>query len=378
MRLASCAAFLILASLSAMAAQPDAPGPLLKPVIPPKTSIRVRIPVIEQRNTTMQFKALIAKGPKAKGKKGETIEVMVGVETLPGKSYVSTKLWKDWGYDVPPNKLTTLAELIVLGTQLAPKSTKGLDVQVKVPDINLEIIDPPGGADKVRGVDIYIRLGDLTKNADRQFEPRLNFQDRFLDLTVPATAVKRPGTGDEPPAEPTITSDQELVVVAGPMVINKGLPIFAYASVNGLTQYKTADGQFEAVRAGVSSTSDTDTGVWITMGTARGCNVEMDQGKDIAGKSATFETRVVKGKVKELRLGVMTGPGLKIQKDIVIQDIVVFVDKADSGHFVYLGPRFMDTYLKDSVYACGPEGLWQLHGRLKPELLQDIKTRAKK
>jgi hypothetical protein len=87
---------------------------------------------------------------------------------------------------------------------------------------------------------------------------------------------------------------------------------------------------------------------------------------------------VAKGKVKELRLGVMTGAGLKTQKDIVIPDLTVWVDKSNSGHFIWFGPRFLDTYLKDPILACGPDGIWQLHGRIKPDLLQDIKTRLKK
>ena len=80
----------------------------------------------------------------------------------------------------------------------------------------------------------------------------------------------------------------------------------------------------------------------MTIGTARGCNVEMDRENETKGMGATFETTVVKGKVKELRLGVMTGPGLKTPKDIVIQDLTVWVDKSNSGHFIWLGPRFLD------------------------------------
>jgi hypothetical protein len=160
------------------------------------------------------------------------------------------------------------------------------------------------------------------------------------------------------------------------MVI-RGLPVFAYASVNGLTQYKTGDGKTELVNVSVSTTTDFPTGVFFTLGTARGCGLEMEQDKDLKTTGATFETRSLKAKVKELRLGVMTGPGLKTQKDIVINDITVFVDKSNSGHYVHIGPKFMETYLKDSIYTCGSDGNYQLHGRLKPDLLQDLKTRAK-
>jgi hypothetical protein len=377
MRILSGIASAIVASLVALGApQPDQ-GPLLKPVVPSNNSIRVRIPVIEERGTTMQFKALIPKGPKGAGKKGDTIEVTVAIETLPGPSYVSAKLWQSWGYDIPGNKTAVLAELIIPASQSAPKTTKGRDVQVKLPSIAMDIIEPPGGAEKVRGCDIFLSVKELTKNADRTFETRFYFQDKFFELTVPSGSVKRLGTGEESPPDPAITENPELIVVVAPTVV-RGPPVMAYSSINGLTQYKLATGKMEQVNAGISSTNDWPKGVLMTIGTARGCGVEMDQEKDDKGEGATFELRVLKGKVKELRLGVMTGPGLKTQKDIVIQDLEVVVDKSNSGHFVWLGPRFLDAYLKDDVYACGPDGKWQLHGRTKPDLLQDIKTRQMK
>lgn len=363
--------------LSVGAAPPPEPGPLLKPVAPSSNNVRVRIPVIEAQGTTMQFKALIPKGPKEKGKKGEMIEITVGIETLPGPSYVSAKLWQSWGYEIPADKTARLAELAIPASQIAPKATKGRDLQVKLPSIAMEIIEPPGGAELVRGCDIFLTLKELTKNADRTYETRFYFQDKYFELTVPSGSVKRLGTDEETPADPAITADPELVVIVGPTVNNRGLPTMAYASINGFTQYKTPDGKIEQVNAGISSTNDWPDGVLMTIGTARGCKVQMDQEKDVKGLGATFETRALKGKVKELRLGVMTGPGLKTQKDIVIQDLNVFVDKSNSGHFVWLGPRFLDTYFKDHIYACGLDGAWKLHGRGKPDLLQDIKTRPK-
>jgi hypothetical protein len=374
MRILSAVAFAVFSTLvTAFGAPPAAePGPLLKPVVPSSTNTRVRIPVIEERGTTMQFKAQI---PKGKAKKGETIDIVVGIETLPGPSYVSSKLWESWGYEVPPNRTAILKEITIPAWQIAPKTTKGQDVMIKIPSIAMEIIEPPGGADKVRGCDIFLTLKELTKGADRNFETRFYFPDKYFELSVPSGSVKRPGTGDVGPADPEVTKDSELVVVAAPMAF-RGMPLFAYSSINGLTQYKTPEGKIELVNAGVSSTNDWPTGVLMTMGTARGCGVEMEK-EDVKGLGATFETRAVKGKVKELRLGVITGPG-KTQKDIVIQDLTVYVDKANSGHFVWLGPRFMDAYLKDHVYACGTDGMWQLHGRIKPDLLMDIKTRPKK
>jgi hypothetical protein len=381
MRFLSGIAFFTVASVLALSAPPVEPGQLLKPVVPGSNSIRVRIPVFEAAGTTMHFKAQI---PGGKGKKGELFDVEVGVETMPGRSYVSAKLWERWGYEVPANKMIQLPELVIPASQLAPKlstksATKGYDVQVKVPTIALEIIEPPGGAEKVLRCDIHIHLSDLTRNADRTAIPRLYFQDRFLELTVPSGWVKHPGGGDEAPSDPAITADPELVVVAGPMVNKNGLQVFSYASLNGVSQYKTADGKSEQVHVSVASTSDfPPTGVSMAMGTARGCGLEMEQDKDAKATGATYETRSIKGKVKELRLGVMSGPGLKTQKDIVIQDLTVFIDKSNSGNFVHLDPRFLETYFKDPIYDCGSDGIFQLHGRVKPDLLQEIKTRPKK
>jgi hypothetical protein len=378
MRISFSVAVTIAASLMLFgASQPPETGPLLKPVVPSNNSIRVRIPVLEERGTTMQFKAQIPKGPKGMGKKGETIEVTVAIETLPGPSYVSAKLWQSWGYDIPGNRTAVLSELAIPASQIAPKISKGRDVQVKLPSIAMDIIEPPGGVDQIRGCDIFLSVRELTKNADRTYETRFYFQDKYFELTVPSGSIKRLGTGDEAPPDPAITENPDLVVVVGPTVV-RGVPVMAYSSINGLTQYKLPGGKIEQVNAGVSSTNDWPAGVLLTMGTARGCNVEMDQAKDDKGLGATFETRVLKGKIKELRLGVMTGPGLKTQKDIVIQDLEVYVDKSNSGHFIWLGPRFLDTYLKDHIYACGPDGKWQLHGRIKPDVLQDIKTRQMK
>ena len=56
----------------------------------------------------------------------------------------------------------------------------------------------------------------------------------------------------------------------------------------------------------------------------------------------------------------------------------MFVDKNNSGHFLWVGPRFVEEHFKDPVYACGTDGVWKLHGRVKPDLLLDVKTRPKK
>ena len=384
MRIVSCITLILSAALIAVAGQAaKEPAPLLKAVVP-TNGLRVRIPVDEARGTTMQFKAQIPR----KGKKGDMIDVTVGIETLPGPSYVSTKLWESWGYETPPNKMAILPELVIPASQVAPKLSKGQsrDVQVKIPGLVFEIVDPPQGAEKVRGVDLYLTLKELTKYRYADFEPRFYFQDKFIDLTVPAAATKRVGGGDEAPPEPAITAEPGLVPVAGPIVIRdqqgrpgpRGIPVFVYASVNGFTQYALADGKTELVNAGVSSTNDWPTGVLMTMATARGCKVEVNEDKDSLGMGANYQLKVVEGKIKEFRLGMLTGPNMKTQKDLVIKDLTVYVDKNNSSHFVWLGPRFLDTYFKDQVYNCTSDGVFALHGRVKPDLLLDINTRPKK
>ena len=87
---------------------------------------------------------------------------------------------------------------------------------------------------------------------------------------------------------------------------------------------------------------------------------------------------MARGTVKELRIGLQTGPGFKTPRDLVFKDVTVWVDKNDSGHMIWLGPEFLRGRFKDPVYACGPDGAWKFYGRLKPEDLQEVKTRPKK
>jgi hypothetical protein len=299
------------------------------------------------------------------------IDVTVSFDTLPTKGYVSAKKWRSWGYEVPANKIGLLPELVIPGSQLAPKSSKR-DVLVRFPAISLEIIDPPGGEEKVFGSDLSIT--EFTKNNDRVMEPRYYFADPFLDLTVLGTSLRRPGTDEGMPPEPTLTKEPAgLVPVSGPTVV-RGVPVFAYAAINGKSQYKTPEGKDEWVNVGVSSSSNWK-GLQMTMGTARGCGVEMEDAKDLTGTGATFQAMIGRGKLKEFRLGFQTGPGFKTQKDLVLKDVPVFIDKNNSEHFVWLGPSLINEHLKDAVYAFGADG-WRLLGRAGPADLQDIKTRT--
>ena len=364
--------FLLLVPICASAA--DEPMPLLKPVAPNSNSVRVRVATSEEQIGFYHFAAQV---PKAKSKKTELVDVKVAFEVRPGKSFVTSKKWQSWGYEVPANRTGILPELVIPGVQLAPKLSKEHDVEIRFPGIRVEIVDAPMGADTVLGADLLIAMNDLTKNADRAFEPRLYFADQFLELTVPVGSVRRPGTGEETPPEPAVNPDAKLVPVAS-TTTKRGVAVFTYSAVNGLTQYKTPDGKITPVSVTVSSTTRSPGGVIMTLGTARGCGIELEDGKDLTGTGTNFQTTIVKAKVKEFRLGFQTGPGFKTANDLVLKDVSVWVDKNDSSHMVWLGPAFLQEHFSDPVYACGSDGAWKLFGRVKPELLLDVKTRPKK
>jgi hypothetical protein len=355
----------LLAALCGYVPAADPPAPLVKPVAPAAGSTRARVPVAEDKNTVMQFKAQI---PKPQGKKGETIDVTVMIESLPNVKIVTLKKWKSWGFEVPANRVGVIPELIVPAAQVAPKPAKGRDVELRFQNVEVDIVEPGGGEEPTAGCDLRLCLRDLTKGADRTFEPRVYFADKFLELTVANAAVKRLNTGDATSPDPTATADKKLVPAMGAMRAT-GYPAFAFASVNGLTQYKTAAGKMETVNAGVSSaTNYAAPGIVMTVNTARGCGVELEK-QPGDGES-------VPGKVKELRLGLLTGPGFKTQKDLVLKDVTVLVIDDKTQSFIWLGARFVEEYFTDGVYGCGPDGVWRLHGRVKAELLQDIKMRT--
>ena len=358
-------------ALVAVAAAADDPAPLLKPVEPAGKNVRVRIPFhTENKYTDSQFQARV---PRAKAKGGAPVAVTVALDTVPGRGAVSAKKWKSWGYAIPADRVAVLPEVVFKATQLGAKAGKGRPAEVRFTKVEIDIVDPPGDSGQVYGSDLYLRLTDLAKDAGDTSEPRLYFRDKFLELTVPAAAVKptgREATTLEPAPNPGAT----LVPVSGAMAV-RGVPVFAYASVNGVHEYKTPDGKTQTVDVGVSSNANWPGGIVMTIGTARGCGVEIEEGKTGTGVGAGFETTVAKGKVKEFRLAFRTGEGFAERKDLVLTDVTVAVDRAHSGHFVWLGTKFVNEYLADGVYACGSDGEWKLLGRVKPALLRDVTTR---
>ncbi len=355
----------LLAAVAALAPAAD-PPPLVKPVAPTGTAVRVRVPIVEDKNTFAQFPATI---PKPKGKKGETVAVKVLIDTLPNHGIVGLKTWQDWGFEVPANRIGVLPELIISGAQVAPKPMKGRDVELRLTNVKVTITEPPAGQEAVfGGCDLWLSLRHLSASADATSEPRFYFADRFLELTAPGATVKKLNAGDATSPDPRATAG-ELVPVAGPLKLNAlSFPVFAFSSVNGRTEYTSTTGKLEKVNVRVSSvTNYPEPGILMTLGTARGCGVELEREPKVG--------ETVSGKVKELRLGFATGDGFKAQKDFVLKDVTVQVTDNKSESAVWLGPRFVEAYLTDAVYGCGSDGAWRLHGRVKADLLEDIKTR---
>lgn len=356
----SLAAVVLFAALGAIAPAAD-PPPLVRPVVPAGGAVRVRVPLGGPKTDLMQFKAKIG---NLKGKKGDSTPVTVYFDPQPNAPTVTLQQWKAWGFAVPADRTGVIPELVITGAQLAPKPAKGRDVEYRITGLKVTLYEAPGG-DKAGITDtLGLSLRDLTGGADRAFEPRVYFADRFLELTAPAGAVKRLGTGDAPAPEPQVTAEEKLVPAAMPFVGGGGYPLVGFVSVNGQTQFFDAKKQLLPVMAGLSSSSLSKPGVMMSVGMARGCGVELNKE---AGPTA--------GKVKELRFGMQTGPGFKAQKDLVLKDVTVTINPEESGAFIWLGPAFVTEHFADGVYGCGADGTWRLHGRAKPDLLEDQKTR---
>jgi hypothetical protein len=364
----------VVLSVALASSAADEPAPLLKPVAPTGGNVRVRFPVTPGFPKPMTFAAQV---PRAK-KKSELIDVRVAYDSIPNPSYITAKKLVNWGYDAGKAKEFLLPELFISTTQIAPKPTKGSDAVIKLTNLKLTIVaESASKDDNIHFCDLCLSSTALFQGAERATEPRLAFADKFMELTVPAAAIaKRPGTDAVGAPDVSVSSDTKLVPSVGPMV-TRGMPVFAFASVDGQDSYKLPDGKIVPVNVAVSTISNMPDGVMVTLGLARGVKLDFDQAA--AGQAAVgvdVKSEFIPGKIKELRLGLLTGPGLKVQKDIVVKDIPVFVDKNVSEGYVLIGQKFIDRYFIDGVYSNPGDG-WRMHGRVNPELLFDIKTRKK-
>lgn len=341
------------------------PPPIVKPVVNAGGGTRVRLKMLGDTPTS-SFKAFI---PKPKGKAGDQHEITLYVGTMTGPPYVSTQQWKAWGFEVPKNLTDALPELVIPAAQLLPKPAKGRDAELRLTRIPVTLYEAPGGEKGGVTNALGLPLSALTNNADRAVEPRVHFADRFIELTAPISvpgkgqpvAAKSLGTGNEKLADLQLTTDDKLLAAYLPLNVY-GL---RFVSVNGHTQYERPNKKVEV--AGGLSIGD-GAPIVMSVNMARGCGVQLDK-----------EAGPTKGKVKELRFGPLLGPGIKGQKDFVLKDVTVTISNDESGSYIYLSSAFAEEYFKDGVYTCDPlDGVWKLHGRVKPEYTDDQKNRGKK
>ncbi|MBA4064632.1 MAG: hypothetical protein C0501_13145 [Isosphaera sp.] len=357
---------------------PGDPAPLLKAVAPPAGGVRVRLPAAEgvfgDHYNTYTVTGEVPLAKKKKTDKAETVPVRVRFDNSPfALARVTEAKWKGWGYEVPKNGPVVLPELILPASQVAPKAAKGADVRVRIPNVKLSVVRTLDDSDTVFGCDLDLAVGVLNLLADpKATEPRVYFADKLVEFTAPAAAVARPGTDAPPPPDPKVSADPALVPAGtAPYDLKTADPPFL--SLNGKSKYKTAAGGEVTVQYSVSSVLNWSQGVTITHGTALGCGVEFDEDKPLATVSAkALKGTACAGVVKELRLGLLTGPGLKAPKDLVLKDIPVVVLRNDSAHHVTFGAKFVEKYFADAVYTAADE---RLYGRVKPDLLFDPKTR---
>jgi hypothetical protein len=355
----------------------DEPAPLLKAVTPPAKNLRVRIPVTPGSPLPMKFNAQV---PRAK-KKSELIDIVVTYDTFHNPNWITLKKLESWGYE--PGKATEfiLPELLIPASQVSPKVAKdaGADVLVKLTNIKLTVVNNPASTnDTIHTADMTLSALGMFQNAEQTVSPRISFGDKFIEMTVPSTSVKRSGTDAIIVSDVTISKDAKLVPSVAHTVVRNNMPAIVYAAIDGQDAYKTPEGRLIPVNCAVSSISNNGVdGIMVTLGLARGVKLEMDPaGKGPVALGVDIKTEFAPGKIKELRLGLHTGPGYKVQKDLVIKDVPVYVDKNITDGYMYINQKFMDQYMVDAVYTSSGDG-WKLYGRCDPDLLFDIKTRPK-
>ncbi|MEJ5276375.1 MAG: hypothetical protein WHU94_10735 [Thermogemmata sp.] len=357
-----------------------------KPVTPPTGAVRVRIPLTDEKTGFCHFSALLPR-PKSSGastppsdspqaEKGEPghIPITVIYEARPGRSIVSVKKWRKWGFDPPPpGKKAILPELFIPAVQLLPVRQPSPDVWIRLTQIPVELVDLPGDAEAILGSDMLLSVSDLTRQAEQRWQPHLHLGDLCLDLTVPIgqvryremQTVRRAGK---------VTPGLEKYPAVAAVISPKGLPIFTYVALNGKSRYALPDGQIMPVRGVVASVLHCPGGIAMTLGTARGCGLDIRPDK-VPGLGTSFKTTLAKAHVQELRLEVFLAPDYTARRDLLLKDLHVWVDLHDSDHLVWFGPQFWRQHFVDPVYVCGPDRTWKLYGRIAPHLLADPKTR---
>jgi hypothetical protein len=366
------------ASVGSTAQPPrDKDGALLKAVAPPAGQSRVRVPLAEGPMKAIQLRVQV---PHPR-KKGEATDATAGLDTL-NRCVVTTKMLETWGYPTPAGKTFVLPELLVVAHQLAPKPAgKGTDVLVRVQNLKFDVLDAaPDGGGQILGADMLLFLPDLVRaTAGRPPETRFHFPEKFLDLTVPPAAVRWPGTGEDLPAaaEPEAKADPNLVVVACPLNPTPSMA-FTSGSVDGIDTFQTPDGKTHAVTPLLSSVTHGGSGVIMNIGMARALKLDVDLTKEAAvGMSTEKRLRLIEHTVKELRVGALTGPGLKTPRELVFADQKIWIEVTESEPALWIGYPFLVAHFKDSVLAYAADGKATLHGRVNPDLVKDPRPKKK-
>jgi hypothetical protein len=367
-----------------------------KPVTPPSGAVRVRIALTDEVTGFCHFRAYlprIKRPPSSKLSKdlspseaagSGTIPLTVIYEARPGRSIVSVKKWRYWGFEVPPpGKKAILPELLIPATQLLLPRQQNQDVWIRLTQIPLELVDLPGDGDTILGSDMLLSVSDLTRHAEHRWQPHFHLGELHLDLTVPIGQV-RPRESQEagqakhatPETKQFIPDTKRYSAVAA-MINTKGLPVFSYVALNGKSRYPLPDGQIMPVRGVVASVLHCPGGIAMTLGAARGCGLDFRFEK-VPGLGTNFKTTLAKAHLQELRLEVFLAPDYTTRRDVLLKDLDVWVDLHDSDHLVWFGPQFWRQHFVEPVYACGPDGTWKLYARTAPHLLVDPKTRPEK
>ena len=372
--LAMCGLSAVLAGTASPAA--DSPDALLKPLAPAKNSARVRLPVTDAKTGPMRLAAQVPHGKK----KNEYIDITVAIG-LGDYSAVATKTLTDWGYTAKVGTKSPLLELRFPGVQIAPavKEKDGSDVAPRLAGVSPEVVNPPADAkNKLYDADILLGEFDLyqiggtiqagpagyaarTANLPK-LRPRLAFDDGFLELTVPGSALMRFKTSEGKLPEVTAAPAPGFVKVVAP-TDPKRYDAFVGAAVNNLKEYQQG-GQTVPVNVVVSPLSNWPTGIVITAGVAHGCKA--DWKPNAAGQAAVgvqVNSAMVEGTLNEFRISFFVDGDSKKPMDFVLNKVPVMVDPGDTGSTIWLGPTFFATHFKDAVYAFDEKGVWKLHAR---------------
>lgn len=389
--LARCASLwlLLAASLGLAhwgAAAQEKSGLPYKPPTPPAGAVRVRVPLTDQVTGFCHFNARVPlprtkktqAGTKLMTIDGQTLpreaEITVVFEARPGRSIVSVKKWLEWGFErPPPGKNALLPELLIPAVQLLPAPKKHHDVWIRLTQVPLELVDLPGDGDAILGSDLLLSVSDLTRHAEHRWLPHLHLGELYLDLTVPVGQLRYPGSSDLPLVGQRVDSTDSRTAVAA-VISPNGPPVLTYVALNGKDRYPLPDGRPMPVRGVVASVLNCPGGIAMTLGTARGCGVELTEQK-VPGQGASFKTTVARGRLQELRLELFLAPEYSIARDLVLKDLEVWVDLEDTDHLVWFGPQFWRDHFASPIYACNSSRVWKLYGRVDPMRLADPKTR---